>query len=296
MTANAAATSAATTPAPTGSDPTSAPAATTATPSATATAAPSNTPYPTYTPYPTWTPTPTPTVTPTPTATASPTASPTGTATALPTSTASPTATPSPTATATFLPTATPTVGTAAGAFATIGFDDLQADHALNGIDSSNLIFWQMGQWYVYPSNLAPFSKVLTSNAISFAGYHTSSGSFSFNTPAQLEQLDAFNSSPGNSTVTLTCSSVVAGTADPVTTTVQPAVYQTIRTNWTGACIGQVSISASNESLTYFDNLVVFKPVPTPTPTSTPTSTATPTSTVTPTATATTTPTPTPTP
>jgi hypothetical protein len=154
-----------------------------------------------------------------------------------------------------------------------------------------------MGQWYVYPSPQAPLSRILSSNAVSFAGYHTSSGSFTFSTPSQLAQVDVFNGSSSNSTVTLSCSQVIAGSADPVVTTVQPAVYQTIRTGWTGACIGQVNVSTSNESLTYFDNVVVFKPAPTPTPTltPTPTSTATPTTTSTPTLTPTPTITPTPT-
>jgi hypothetical protein len=243
----------------------------------TETALPTDTPYPTYTPYPTWTPTPTPTITPTATSTTTPTATATGTATATATSTI--TATP----TATSTPTATPTIGTAAGSYATITFDDLPNDHSLNGYDSTGLVFWQMGQWYVYPSTQATFSRLLTSNAVSFAGFHTSSGSFNFSTPSQLAQLDVFNGSPAASTVTLTCTSVIAGTADPISETVQPAVYLTIRTGWTGACIGQVNVTTSNESATYFDNVVVFKPAPTPTPTITPTATSTSTPTVTPT-------------
>lgn len=192
-------------------------------------------------------------------------------------------------------PTATPTVGSAAGSYATITFDDLPADHPLNGYDSSGLVYWQMGQWYVYPAASVPFSRVLTRNAVSFAGYHTSSANFSFSTPAQLSQVDVFNSSPSSSTVTLTCTNVVAGTAAPVSVTVDPAVYQTVRTGWSGACIGQVNVTSSNDSLTYFDNVVVFKPAPTPTPTVTPTPTNTSTPTSTPTATSTSTPTITPT-
>src|SRR5262249_28153170 len=155
----------------------------------------------------------------------------------------------------------------AAQAVVTLTFDDLSnPNRPLSGQYPSGVVDWGTNAWYLS----GPFGAFAT-NSIGFNGAGPTSATFTFVSPENLVQLDAFNGGKVASTITLSC----AGQST-LTTNLAAQSRLTIVTGWGGTC-SSVTVGSSNGWDTNFDNVVLSSAATAPMPTSTPTPTPTPT-------------------
>jgi hypothetical protein len=140
----------------------------------------------------------------------------------------------------------------------------------LTGQYPGGVIDWGSGAWWLS----GPWGQFST-NSISFNGGGPTSATFTFTSPRQFAQFDAYNGGSGSSTVSASC----AG-QPTVSRSVAAGQVVTIATGWSGTC-SSVTLGSSNGWWTNFDNLQVSSSGGGSNPTPTPTATATPIPTIT---------------
>jgi hypothetical protein len=135
----------------------------------------------------------------------------------------------------------------------TIRFDDLPWNNqALAGQYPAGVINWPRTQWYVS----RPVGA-LTTNSVSFdGGLHPEARQavFTLLVPQTVAQIDAYNGGDRRATVTIACGKLRS------TTVVAAQAVVTIKTGWTAACTGDVTLGSSNGWDTNFDNIVIVRP------------------------------------